>query len=79
VTRASSDSRLGTDFRRQVFGNPQPLLLASGVLLALAAFPGLPKIPFLLLGAGMGTSAWRMRKRGIEAKRVTDTKVAPAR
>src|SRR6202161_2677138 len=41
VTRDSSDSRLSTDFRRQVLGNPQPLLLASGVLLALAAFPGL--------------------------------------
>src|SRR6266851_2162604 len=79
VTRASSDSRLGTDFRKQVFGNPQPLLLASGVLLALAVFPGLPKVPFLLLGAGIGTSAWRMRKRGIAAKNVTETKAAPAR
>src|SRR5207247_2393179 len=68
VTRTSSDSKLGTDFRKQVFGNPQPLMLASGVLLALAMFPGLPKIPFLLLGAGMGASAWRMRRRGIAAK-----------
>src|SRR5256884_2365335 len=74
VTRASSDSKLGTDFRKQVFGNPQPLMLASGVLLALALFPGLPKIPFLLLGAGMGASAWRMRRRGIAAKNVTETK-----
>jgi flagellar biosynthesis protein FlhA len=49
------------------------------VLLALAMFPGLPKIPFLLLGAGMGTSAWRMRKRAIAAKTVTETKAAPAR
>jgi flagellar biosynthesis protein FlhA len=79
VTRASSDTRLGADFRKQVFGNPQPLLLASGVLVALAMFPGLPTIPFLLMGAGMGTSAWRMRKRGIEAKKVTETRVAPAR
>src|SRR6202050_83357 len=63
VTRASSDSRLGADFRRQVFGNPQPLLLASGVLLALAAFPGLPKVPFLLLGSGLGTIGWRMRRK----------------
>jgi len=39
----------------------------------------LPKIPFLLLGAGMGTSAWRMRKRAIAAKTVTETKAAPAR
>src|ERR1700682_1668859 len=42
VTRASSDSKLGTDFRKQVFGNPQPLMLASGVLLLLGMFPGLP-------------------------------------
>src|SRR5690348_14547080 len=42
VTRASSDTRLGADFRKQVFGNPQPLLLASGVLFALAMLPGLP-------------------------------------
>ncbi len=79
VTRASSDSRLGADFKKQVFGNPQPLLLASGVLVVLAAFPGLPTIPFLLLGAGMGTSAWRMRKRALAAEKGTETKAAPAR
>jgi flagellar biosynthesis protein FlhA len=79
VTRASSDSRLGADFKKQVFGNPQPLLLASGVLIALSAFPGLPTIPFLLLGAGMGTSAWRMRRRGIAAQKGAEPKAAPAR
>src|SRR6202040_3685504 len=50
VTRASSEAQLGADFQRQVFGNPQPLLLAAGVLIAMAAFPGLPKLPFLLIG-----------------------------
>jgi flagellar biosynthesis protein FlhA len=80
VTRASSDARLGVDFKKQMFSNPQPLLLASGVLMALSAFPGLPTIPFLLLGAGMGTSAWRMRQRGLDAKKVTEAKAAaPAR
>jgi flagellar biosynthesis protein FlhA len=80
VTRASSDARLGVDFKKQMFSNPQPLLLASGVLMALSAFPGLPTIPFLLLGAGMGTSAWRMRQRGLDSKKVTDAKAAaPAR
>src|SRR3974390_518928 len=52
VTRASSDARLGAEFQRQIFANPQPLLLASGVLIALATLPGLPKFPFLLLGGG---------------------------
>ena len=80
VTRASSDARLGVDFKKQMFSNPQPLLLASGVIMALAAFPGLPTVPFLLLGAGMGTSAWRMRQRGLDAKKVTEAKAAaPAR
>ena len=80
VTRASSDARLGVDFKKQMFSNPQPLLLASGVLIALSAFPGLPTIPFLLLGAGMGTSAWRMRQRGLDNKKVSDAKAAaPAR
>src|SRR6187455_2291528 len=32
VTRASSDSRLGSEFQRQIFEQPQPLFLASGVL-----------------------------------------------
>ncbi len=69
VTRAGTDSRLGTEFRKQVFGTAEPLLLSSGVLVALAAFPGLPKIPFLLLGAGLGISAWRMRERAAAAAR----------
>jgi flagellar biosynthesis protein FlhA len=47
------------------------------VLLALGAFPGLPTVPFLLLGGGMGVSAWRMRKRGIEAQQVTEVKAPP--
>src|SRR2546421_12772224 len=50
VTRASSDATLGTEFHRQVFGNSQPLMLAAGVVVAVAALPGLPKVPFLLLG-----------------------------
>src|SRR5579864_7951682 len=54
VTRASSDTRLGADFKKQVFGVPQPLLLASGTLVVLGLFPGLPTIPFLLLGERNG-------------------------
>ncbi|HTQ54231.1 MAG TPA: flagellar biosynthesis protein FlhA [Bryobacteraceae bacterium] len=63
ITRTGSEARLGADFRKQVFGSSQPLLLASGVLIALACFPGLPGVPFLLLGAGLGAAAWRMRPK----------------
>jgi flagellar biosynthesis protein FlhA len=63
VTRASSDARLGVEFHRQIFGNSQPLLLAGGVLLAMAALPGLPMLPFLALGGGAGAIGWRMRQK----------------
>ena len=63
VTRASSDARLGVEFQRQIFGNSQPLLLAGGVLLAMAALPGLPMLPFLALGGGAGAIGWKMREK----------------
>lgn len=62
VTRATSDNRVGEEFQKQIFGRSEPLLLSSGVLLVLAAFPGLPTVPFLLLGGGLGTVAWIKRK-----------------
>src|SRR5690348_3638329 len=77
VTRASSDERLGTDFGTQVFGNPQPLFLASGVLIVLALFPGLPTIPFLAMGGGLGVGAWSLRKKEADAVKAT-TAVKPA-
>jgi flagellar biosynthesis protein FlhA len=71
VTRASAEARLGTEFRRQVFGKSQPLLMASGVLFILSLFPGLPMIPFLLFGGGLGTLGWRMRKTAAAEEKTT--------
>ncbi|MEN6534041.1 MAG: flagellar biosynthesis protein FlhA, partial [Bryobacteraceae bacterium] len=80
VTRASTESRLGSEFRKQVFGAAEPLLLASGVLVAMAIIPGLPKIPFLLMGGGLGAAAWRMKKNAATgAKAATAAKPAPAK
>ncbi|HEU0122556.1 MAG TPA: flagellar biosynthesis protein FlhA [Bryobacteraceae bacterium] len=64
ITRAGSENRLGNDFEKQIFGAAEPLLLAGGVLGAMALFPGLPTIPFLALGAGTGAVGWRLRQKG---------------
>lgn len=69
VTRASSDNQLGAEMRRQIFSHPQPLMLSGGVLIALAAFPGLPTLPFLLLGSGVGYAGWKSRQRILGAER----------
>ena len=63
ITRANSENALGTEFQKQMFGNPEPLLLSGGVLIALSAFPGLPTIPFLILGGGLGAFAWKLREK----------------
>lgn len=63
VTRASSDRDMADEFQRQVFGADQPLLLAAGALLLMAVVPGLPKIPFLVLAAGLGAAGQRLRAK----------------
>jgi flagellar biosynthesis protein FlhA len=77
VTRTGSEDSLGNQFHKQVLGSAQPLLLASGVLVALALLPGLPTIPFLLMGGGLGTVAWRMRQKS--AAIAVDSTAAPAK
>jgi flagellar biosynthesis protein FlhA len=59
VTRASSDATLSVDVGRQVLSRRRPLMIASGVMLSLAAIPGLPKFSFFLLAAGTAFLAWR--------------------
>lgn len=75
VTRSSSESRLGDEFRRQVFGKWQPLMFTAGTLICLAAFPGLPKIPFLIMGVGLGAASWKMRRNVVEI--AADVAAAP--
>jgi flagellar biosynthesis protein FlhA len=66
VTRASSDQTLSVDVGRQVLSRRRPLAIAAGVMLALAAIPGLPKFSFFLLAAGVGFLAWRAPKAAAE-------------
>jgi flagellar biosynthesis protein FlhA len=77
VTRTGSDNRLGVDFSRQLFGGAQPLILASGVLLALAALPGLPKLPFLLVGGSVALFARRIRRPAAPAQEQPSAKTPP--
>ena len=61
VTRAGSDNSLGTDIGKQMFKTSRPLWIVSGVLLALAMIPSMPKISFLASGGLMMFIAWKMK------------------
>jgi len=61
VTRAASDNSLGTDIGKQMFKTSRPLWIVSGVLLALALIPGMPKLSFLALGGLTMFAAWKLK------------------
>ncbi len=72
VTRVASDGALGADLAAQLFGRPDVLRSAGGLLLALALVPALPRPVFLVLGAGAffvahAAQRRRQRERSIEA------------
>ena len=50
VTRASGNTRLGTQLGAQLTAYPRAMQVAGGVLVTFGLIPGLPKVPFLALG-----------------------------
>jgi flagellar biosynthesis protein FlhA len=62
VTRSASEDDLGTDVARQILDQRKAPLVAGVVICAFALVPGLPKIPFLLIGGAFFATGWSLRK-----------------
>jgi type III secretion protein V len=63
VTRVSSEEEgghLGSDIGRQILAQPKALAVTAALLTVLAAVPGLPAVPFLVLGALLGLLAYKL-------------------
>jgi flagellar biosynthesis protein FlhA len=54
VTRASGQTRMGAQVADQLAASPRALWIAAAVLGGFALIPGLPKLPFVVLGAALG-------------------------
>jgi flagellar biosynthesis protein FlhA len=76
VTRASSDDGLSADLGQQLFSRRKPLFLAAGVMLALAAIPGLPKFSFLILAAVAAFLGYRAPQAPAPEKAAEDAAAA---
>src|SRR5919201_1660224 len=50
VTRSASEKDLGNDIAGQVFRQRKAPMVAGGVICLFALVPGLPKVPFILIG-----------------------------
>jgi flagellar biosynthesis protein FlhA len=62
VTRAAAESNLGHDLTRQLTLHPRAIMVACAMLFLFAIVPGLPTIPFLVLGCLAGVVAYTANK-----------------
>ena len=61
VTRSSSERDLGSDIASQILGQRKAPMVAACAICLFALVPGLPKLPFLIIGAIFGAIAWSVR------------------
>jgi flagellar biosynthesis protein FlhA len=72
VTRAAAQANLGAEVAQQVLAEPRLVVISGAALGLLGLAPGLPKLPFLVVGAGL---VWLGR---VSQRRRTAAPPAPA-
>ncbi|MBE2250990.1 MAG: type III secretion system export apparatus subunit SctV [Myxococcus sp.] len=63
VTRVGGEeegAHLGKDIGGQLVAFPRAIAIAGGMLIGLGLIPGLPKVPFFIMGALAGGGAWKL-------------------
>ena len=79
VTRSGSDGRdLGTEITSQLLGQPRATMLAGGVVCVMGLVPGLPKLPFLLIGGLLFLLGRAAKKKAEDAMMAAAPSDAPA-
>jgi flagellar biosynthesis protein FlhA len=63
VTRMSGAQDMGGELARQLLSNPRALAVAGGLLCVMGLIPGMPNLPFLLIGGGCGWAALQQHRR----------------
>ena len=79
VTRASAEGDMGTAAAKQLLQSRSALIIAGIGAIALALLPGMPKVPFILVGGGLLVVAQRIKSSDardaleLESRKVVDT------
>ncbi|MCA9060000.1 MAG: FHIPEP family type III secretion protein, partial [Planctomycetaceae bacterium] len=61
VTKTTSTESLGDEIRTQMFTSSRPIWIGAGILAVIALMPGLPRLPFLSIAAGLVLLAGRVK------------------
>jgi flagellar biosynthesis protein FlhA len=78
VTRATTDGDMGSDLLRQFGAQRRAVQIAGSAIIALALIPGLPKLPFLLVGGAVLVIAQRLPKQDDGSKETPEAVAALA-
>jgi len=78
VTRATSDDDMGTLAGAQLTQSRSALMIAGVAALVMAVIPGIPKLPFILVGAVLLIAAQRMRGDEKAVTRASEAEEAAA-
>src|SRR5215813_4045673 len=83
VSKAGISGAADKALLAQLSGYPKALGMSGAVMIVMALLPGIPMLPFMLLGSGAGGLAYLIAKRqklavATEAKKVEAAKAAPA-
>ncbi|KJE76602.1 flagellar biosynthesis protein FlhA [Ferrimicrobium acidiphilum] len=72
VTRTSNDADFGLDLLQQLLRQSVALQIAGGIIGTLGLLPGLPKLPFLLVGGVVFFIGWRVSKKPEQPQETAD-------
>ncbi|KNC17344.1 flagellar biosynthesis protein FlhA [Arthrobacter sp. RIT-PI-e] len=83
VTRSNAESDMGSTAATQLGQSQNALRIAGAAAIVMALIPGMPKLPFIAVGAGLIVTAQRLKKteedaRGAAAAAEAEASAAPA-
>ena len=65
VTRAASKNNLGQELGHQLVSYPRAMAILGAMMAMFSLVPGLPMLPFLVLGGFAGAAAYTLHKHGV--------------
>jgi flagellar biosynthesis protein FlhA len=81
VTRSTTNGDMGSDAAEQIGAQPRALYIAGAAAIGIGLLPGLPKLPFMLIGAAVLLVAQRTSARAsaqIDAEQAAAATTEPA-
>ena len=79
VTKAASESNLGSEMTAQVLAQPKALGITAAVCGVLALIPGMPKVPFLLAAVCGGGLVYMLKQQTVKRVHEGQAKAQPTK